>query len=363
MQKNNITYERSINKSYMKIPAEKGVGLDEKLIFHKPYRGILPVEKCYVNGVVEYWYQITGKQALDTYCKFNTIGQEFFEMLILRICSQLEILEWNLIDAGCLVLDPELIFMNHNGEDILFVLYPESNGNFFEDFQKLMEYILTKINHEDRDAIKQPYKIYEMSLSEAFRIEDVKKVLLENAPKEEQIVISEPQLLSCPMLDEENEEDFLRKIEKRCWEFLKQITTIFSNNRNRKEDIPMVVYPDEAMEEDSISSINPTICLMSSQQGAKGLLLYEGIGEYPDFELEEGEYILGKNISVNLRLDKETISQYHAKFECLNKTYYIEDLNSTNGTYVNDELLNYKEKKELSPGDLIRFADVKYRFL
>lgn len=38
-------------------------------------------------------------------------------------------------------------------------------------------------------------------------------------------------------------------------------------------------------------------------------------------------------------------------------------MNSTNGTFVNDEMLNYKEQRELSPGDVLRFADVKYRFL
>ena len=57
------------------------------------------------------------------------------------------------------------------------------------------------------------------------------------------------------------------------------------------------------------------------------------------------------------------ISQFHAKIEWMDDVYYIEDTNSTNGTYVNDTLLNYKEKRELTPGDSIRFADVKYRFM
>ena len=43
--------------------------------------------------------------------------------------------------------------------------------------------------------------------------------------------------------------------------------------------------------------------------------------------------------------------------------FYIEDLNSTNGTFVNDEVLAYKEKKLLKSNDIVRFADVKYRFV
>ena len=44
------------------------------------------------------------------------------------------------------------------------------------------------------------------------------------------------------------------------------------------------------------------------------------------------------------------------------ETYYIEDLNSTNGTFVNDEPLAYKERRKLNSNDMIRFADVRYRF-
>ena len=127
-----ITYERNVNKSYMKIPAVRELCLDEKLIFRKLYQGILPMEKCYVNGCGQYWYNISGKQALDAYCRIHSINQNFFETLILRICSQLEVLEWNLIDTRCLVVDPELIFVDHNGENFSFILYPDTKGNFLE---------------------------------------------------------------------------------------------------------------------------------------------------------------------------------------------------------------------------------------
>jgi pSer/pThr/pTyr-binding forkhead associated (FHA) protein len=60
---------------------------------------------------------------------------------------------------------------------------------------------------------------------------------------------------------------------------------------------------------------------------------------------------------------KDTISRYHARIECENSDYYLEDLNSTNGTFVNEKQLTYKEKRKLESNDIIRFADVKYRFV
>ena len=139
-----ITYERDINKSYMKIPAVMEACFDEKLMTQKKYTGCIPMEKCFVNGKGQYWYNITGKQALDAYCRINPIGLQFFETLILRICSQLEVLEWNLIDTNCLMVDPELIFLNSRGEELSFVLYPCNSSDFFKDLQQLMEYLFNR---------------------------------------------------------------------------------------------------------------------------------------------------------------------------------------------------------------------------
>ena len=62
-------------------------------------------------------------------------------------------------------------------------------------------------------------------------------------------------------------------------------------------------------------------------------------------------------------IGKDTISRFHAVINKENQEFYIEDLNSTNGTFVNDEVLAYKEKKLLKSNDIVRFADVKYRFV
>lgn len=353
-----ITYERDVNKSYMKIPAVIDTSLDEKLIFRRAYQGILPMEKCYVNGSGQYWYNISGWQALDAYCRMNPINQSFFETLILRVCSQLEVLEWNLIDTNCLVVDPELIFVSHNGEDISFILYPDIKGNFLDELQQLMEYLLTKINHGDKEGVHEAYGIYNMTHTDGYSIADLKKAILGRRVVE--VVTDEAVVVSEQICEIPKEEPTLEKKWAQILEWIKEILPVKKEN---KEEIPMVIYPEDEPEDPKEITINPTICLAATLGEARGILMYEGMKEYPDFELEKSSSILGKNPRVNLYIARETISQFHAKFDYIDKTYYIEDMNSTNGTFVNDEMLNYKEKRALSPGDILRFADVKYRFL
>ena len=65
----------------------------------------------------------------------------------------------------------------------------------------------------------------------------------------------------------------------------------------------------------------------------------------------------------DLYIEKDTVSCKHAGIDYQDGLYFIEDFNSTNGTYVNEVPLTYKQKLKLSSGDEIRFADVRYRFL
>ena len=359
-----ITYERDIHNSYMKIPAALESGLDEKLIFRREYQGIIPVEKCYINGGGQYWYNISGRQALDAYCRVNVISQNFFEQLILRICSQLELLEWNLIDSRCLVLDPEMIFVNHNGEEISFVLYPNGSTDLFEELQQLMEYLLTKLNHSDKEGVHNMYQIYQMILEKGLNIAELKRVILERKDtyqsQDETIVqIEMPEIPE--EVPESEEKDFLESIETKLLAFWEQTKSLW-NKKENQEEVPAVVCPEDDNEEEQPISC-PTVCMASMFGETQGMLMHEGRGDYPDFQLEKEVCMIGKNPRAKLCIARDTISQFHAKIDYFDKTYYIEDLNSTNGTYVNDEIINYKEKKALATGDVIRFADVKYRFL
>ena len=56
------------------------------------------------------------------------------------------------------------------------------------------------------------------------------------------------------------------------------------------------------------------------------------------------------------------ISRNHARITREEGQYYIEDLNSRNGTYLNGELLSYKQKCRMKPGDHLRFAREEYVF-
>ena len=73
------------------------------------------------------------------------------------------------------------------------------------------------------------------------------------------------------------------------------------------------------------------------------------------------EMVIGHSDTADLVLDDRFVSRRHALITVtLTGSVTIHDLNSTGGTFVNDEQL--REPRVLQPGDLVRFADLVARF-
>ena len=75
-------------------------------------------------------------------------------------------------------------------------------------------------------------------------------------------------------------------------------------------------------------------------------------------------FIIGKNRDISdFCLNLPQISRIHAKIEEDGDGYRITDLNSTNGTGVNGRFLETNESVHIEPGEMLSFADQRYRFL
>lgn len=79
--------------------------------------------------------------------------------------------------------------------------------------------------------------------------------------------------------------------------------------------------------------------------------------------LQEGEYIVGRSKDADIVVEDEAISRYHFKIKVKDKIVTIEDLKSTNGTFVNgarvQELrLRNNDKIQISSVTVLRFSYV-----
>jgi hypothetical protein len=74
----------------------------------------------------------------------------------------------------------------------------------------------------------------------------------------------------------------------------------------------------------------------------------------------DGDLVLGRGDRAEIRLEDPFASSSHARVFEQAGAVVIEDLGSTNGTYLNEELL--QSPRPLHPGDRVRIGDSEFTF-
>jgi FHA domain len=74
----------------------------------------------------------------------------------------------------------------------------------------------------------------------------------------------------------------------------------------------------------------------------------------------DGDIVLGRGDRAEIRLEDPFASSRHARVYEQGNIVVIEDLDSTNGTYLNEELL--QTARPLHPGDRVRIGDSEFVF-
>ena len=74
----------------------------------------------------------------------------------------------------------------------------------------------------------------------------------------------------------------------------------------------------------------------------------------------DGDIVLGRGERAEIRLEDPFASSRHARVYEQGNIVVIEDLGSTNGTYLNEELL--QTPRPLHPGDRVRIGDSEFTF-
>jgi FHA domain len=91
------------------------------------------------------------------------------------------------------------------------------------------------------------------------------------------------------------------------------------------------------------------------------LVVERGAGLEPGARFDLfGGISIGRSSQADVTIQDRYASGVHARIYARRGHYYIEDMNSTNGTLLNDRSLN--GEAELIEGDLIRIGDTEFRF-
>ena len=79
------------------------------------------------------------------------------------------------------------------------------------------------------------------------------------------------------------------------------------------------------------------------------------------FDLEEGKLSIGRSTKSDIQIDHDSVSRQHVRITVTDGQAHIEDVGSTNGTFLNDESL--EGKVQLRNNDLIKVGRTVFKFI
>src|SRR5215203_4468523 len=80
------------------------------------------------------------------------------------------------------------------------------------------------------------------------------------------------------------------------------------------------------------------------------------------YELKGEKWILGRHPDCQIVIEVGAVSRNHCQIVRDGSLYFIEDLGSRNGTFINDEPEKMAGRRQLKPGDMVRVCEVTFTF-
>ncbi len=401
-----VAYRKNLGGSYMCVEEEGQLIEPYEVQMLEQYRipCLLRMQTTISEGRRRYLYDISGKQQMTDYFSGKKIGYDTLRMFLFSIydvCGRLS--EYLLREEG-LCLEMEYIYVNLEDGSLQFTYLPFYEKNLQEAFRGFMERLLREIDHQDKVAVELGYQVYQLCTDDNARIGTMLEKALEKQMPEVKEIIPEkiednmgengvPDKVNitreCRTSNRQKAVEFLKRylpdvkvtvswVRERVTQAGKTVkgkiplftdrkempVQIHRRRRYQEEKVFSEMPQEEAVQKEEQAPLCPTEILGVRQREPVGKLVYHGVHLCGNILIEGDSFLLGKNSEqVNGVILAEGVSRLHARITRVEGNYFIEDLNSTNGTYLNDVMLEYHQPKQIQPKDKIRFGVEEYVFL
>lgn len=363
----NTEYIRSLNANYERLLLEQKP--EEKkyqycMISRGGIKGLLPCSLRYIDGEAYLYYDITSRQNIAQLFEKKPMTRQWVMDLLWNMRRVRQEMSRFLLEESNLIWFPKHIYQDLEKKEFYFLYVPYCTQN--TGFDELMEYLVEHVDYQDEGLVEYIYKAYEQyeSAGEAYLqakiFEDAECLRIPektNAEEEEKTVVEVTPGKEETKEKMEEEEVPATKEKKglfNLWENRKKKEKQERDNYNRSLQLTMsgyavaeeAVYEEEDMGRTVYMEEKPvpreTVHRLLSEEGK--LLV----------TLENPAYTIGKKRGeADLVLNDLSISRLHARIVKETDGYYLEDMNSTNGTFKNGLQLQPYEKRKLEEGDEI----------
>ena len=399
----NTEYVRNLNSNYVRLALE-GKPEEKKyqycILSRGGIKGLLPCSLRYLDGAAYLYYDITSKQNLIQFHQKGSVSREWVLDFVNSLEKLQRELERFLLQDNNVIWDPRHVFQDLENNVFSFMYVPYYEGE--SQFIKLLAFLVEKIDYDDSELVETVYKMYEQVekngdtyLQEQIfkdvkilekKVEKTKKEKAADAERSLDGMIQPSTERTLDDLTEKPEESPVRKIAGNKSANVgtegaeeipvqKRILGLFESKRNKKtkeqerredyrESMQKLIDGNAVAEDTEYEEgYGRTTFISQRPEKKEGIhRLYFADGRKAS-ELDVPNLLIGKyKEKVDIFLDDASVSRMHARILKDSGEYYLEDENSTNGTYCNKNRLQPYERKKLEPGDELKIGNISLFF-
>lgn len=346
------SYKRELDHNWLVLEREEyQENYQVGMLLKNKIPGFLECRLSRFDRGVFFYYEITSRQSLSLVLERKRLNlQELLKLLdgiwqAVRACSEY------LLDVERLLLTPEYIYLDPDEWTVFFCFFPLEKQSPEKELLELAEYLLDRLDRQDSGAVTLGYEFYRIAGEENPSLGKLLESWQEGKEAGEQT--EEEQAEPC-------REDKMRPseaMEKKILYYDGRGQTVLEEDCIRERE-PKRCF-DAASPEWTGEAEGGTSFLSKIRE--PGLFLRSESAAFPDLRITKDSFLIGKKKdAVDACLKARGISRIHGRISREDDCYYLTDLNSTNGTFLNGGRLEVNEKARLRPGDRVGFADVRY---
>ena len=403
-----IEFVREMDKNYLKIVNDTGCSdYCMKMLENNDIEGFLPTRSVSVNNQLSYLYDISGNIPLEE--KYS--GKELSAEDIVRIAGQIreiiEVSESYMLNIDGVLFDIRYIFCGINDMSWNFVYNSSAASDARDGIKRVLEFILGKLDHKDGNAVILGYGLYkrvchgEIPITRIFDnieelTEDKKDVEYELNRRQYPSVMPE----SIIQEEEKTSPDYKKYIIPgvavgvaavilaavlsgaamavvvlliciavlAAFLIFKMRGQFWERIVRREVDMPyeadtpqLSVSRQNVMAGVTSNIVDNATVLMSMENTSLRRIVKDGPRD--EYMLTQGNVSIGSGASADILIKDSGISRLHARLTKEGEMYFIKDMNSTNGTWVNEHRLSVYEMCPVKNGDIIRLAQSRFELI
>lgn len=121
----------------------------------------LPVQIRQIDCDQAYYYDISGKASLEEWTRHRLVTRQELQVLFQALNQAYDTAESYLLDADRICLSPACIMVNGEWSQVQFCYTVMEEGTFTIGLQALMQFLLTRLDHQDKETVFVGYTLYQ----------------------------------------------------------------------------------------------------------------------------------------------------------------------------------------------------------